>query len=129
MTGNDKDQLKALARVRGSLNAMFLSDLVTADGKYLEQFAIDREVSWIGRSNYDFPIEQPSDKDWETWVSYLESMTVENFELSTPLGRWENPTHRLWGWLVDHEENICTKEGMTVGRFMPNKVLNGRVKD
>ena len=45
LTGNDRDQLKALARVRGSLSAMFLSDLVTTDGKYLEQFAVDQPYS------------------------------------------------------------------------------------
>ena len=32
LTGNGEDQLKALARVQGSLNVIFFSDLVTADG-------------------------------------------------------------------------------------------------
>ena len=87
----------------------FFSDLVTAVGKFVEQFAVDREAAWIERSNYDFPREEPLDKDWELWISCLKALTVENFELPTPLGRWENPTHRLWEWLVDDEEKFLNE--------------------
>ena len=104
LTRNDQEQLKALARVRGSLNAIFFSDLVTADGKYLEQFAVDPRTEWVPRSKYIFPREEPSDKDWELWISYLKSMTVGNYELPTPIGIWEKPTHRAWSWMTDREE-------------------------
>ena len=26
--------------------------------------------------------------------------------MPTPLGRWENPSHRVWGWLLDQEKNF-----------------------
>ena len=101
MAGNNVDHLAKLARVRGSLGAIFISDIVTADGKYIEQFAVEKELSSrLRRSTYDFPKEMPTDRDWELWVSYLRSMTGENFELTTPLGAWDNVSHRSWEWVL-----------------------------
>ena len=36
----DNESLKSLSRVRGYLGVMFLSDITTADGKHIEQFAL-----------------------------------------------------------------------------------------
>ena len=86
MTGNDETQLKALARVRGSLNVMFLSDIVTADGKFLEQHVTDVGCLPLKRSHHEFPREEPVQDDWETWISYMKVITKQKFELPTPLG-------------------------------------------
>ena len=37
---DDMDKVMAAARVRGFLNAIFLSDIVTADGKFIEEHAL-----------------------------------------------------------------------------------------
>ena len=87
MTGNDESQLKALARVRGSLNAMFFSDIVTADEKFFGQFAVDPQAKRISRLNHSFTREKPSFKDWDLLDSYLKSMTVGNYELPDPMGK------------------------------------------
>ena len=50
--GNDEDHLKSLGRVRGSLGAIFMSDLVTADGKYLEQHVTEAGGEVMKRSSY-----------------------------------------------------------------------------
>ena len=77
-SGNDEDHLKSLGKVRGSLGAIFMSDLVTSDGKYIEQHAI--ESNWVlKRSSYCFPKEKPDKKDWELWITYLKSATNDNF--------------------------------------------------
>ena len=39
--GLDKEDLLSMTRVKGKLSVIFLSDMTTADGKHLEQFAID----------------------------------------------------------------------------------------
>ena len=39
--GLDKEDLLSMSRVKGKLGAIFLSDMVTADGKHLETFAFD----------------------------------------------------------------------------------------
>ena len=124
LTGNDKEQLKVLARVRGSLSAMFWSDLVTADGNFLEQFAVDPDMDHIPRSKYLFPREQPTRKDWELWISYMKAMTVNNYELPTPMGRWIKPTHRQWEWIVNEDSTFLYGKKDNVWKMYAN--VDGR---
>jgi hypothetical protein len=37
----DKNTIRSLIRYRGALEIIFLSDMTTADGQYLEQFVFD----------------------------------------------------------------------------------------
>ena len=52
---------------RGSLQCIFLSDLVTTDGRYLESFVFNPGPP-KQRSNYYFPRECPTKKDWDIWL-------------------------------------------------------------
>ena len=79
------------------LNAMILSDIVTADGKLLEQYVHERS-SYLKRSKYDFPREKPSDADWKIWVDFWKSHLLSNYELPTPMGAWKCVSHRKWEW-------------------------------
>jgi hypothetical protein len=46
-TGLEKEELMSMSRVKGKLGVIFLSDITTADGKYLEDFACNpQESSW-----------------------------------------------------------------------------------
>ena len=80
-----QEQLKALARVRGFLDAIFLSDIVTADGRYIEQFAI-QQGPYRTRSQFIFPKEYPNKKDWDFWITFWQSQSLNNFTLSSPMG-------------------------------------------
>ena len=62
--GLDKEELLAMSRVKGKLGAIFLSDLVIADGKHLETFAYQKESSERPSSKYRCPREEPTDHDW-----------------------------------------------------------------
>jgi hypothetical protein len=53
------DIIKSLSRCRGAMRAIFLSDLSTADGKYLEHFVFDPGMVTAG-SMYIFPREKPT---------------------------------------------------------------------
>ena len=46
--------------------AIFMSDIVTADGKNLEEFATARTHSREHAYTYKFPSEAPSQEDWIT---------------------------------------------------------------
>ena len=50
----DKKTIRSLSRCRGSLEIIFLSDMTTADGRYLEQFVFN-PGSKVARSKYKFP--------------------------------------------------------------------------
>ena len=52
-------EIKSLSRCRGMLQCIFLSDLVTADGRYLEGFVFN-PGPFKRRSTYCFPREGPT---------------------------------------------------------------------
>ena len=94
---SDLEILKSLSRVSGFLNVLFLSDIATANGKFLEQHVVMRG-DYVKRSKYDFPKEDPTEANWNTWISFWKSHLLDNYELPTPLGAWKCATHREWEW-------------------------------
>lgn len=117
----DKEQLMALARVRGFLNVIFLSDIVTADGRYFEQFAITQGPYKL-RSKFIFPKEFPNERDSQLWINFWQTLALNNFTLSAPLGPWINPSHRTWEWYYNEEENIisCLKADSLYHHYSPS---------
>jgi hypothetical protein len=93
----DTTTIRGLNRRRGSLEALFLSDITTADGKYLEHFEFDPGGS-AKCSQYTFPREQPMRQDWDSWIIFWHAFTNTGVKLKTPLGRWTNPTHQILTW-------------------------------
>ena len=53
----DKEDLLIISRVRGLLCSIFISDIVTTDGKYLEEFSTSRTHSIEYADTYKFPKE------------------------------------------------------------------------
>ncbi len=50
----DSESIKSLNRCRGAMKAIFLSDISTLDGKYLEHFSLDPGMAAAGLT-YIFP--------------------------------------------------------------------------
>ena len=60
---SNRETLESLQRMRGAMKVFFLSDMVTADGKFLEHGMTDPN-NWEGtQSKYDFPLECPTKED------------------------------------------------------------------
>jgi hypothetical protein len=93
----NRKTIRSLSRCRGSLEIIFLSDMTTADGRYLEQFLFD-PGSKVAGSKYKFPRESPAKKDWDAWFNFWHNYTATGDKLHTPLGAWIAPTHRSWIW-------------------------------
>ncbi len=91
------EAIGSLGWCRGALEAIFLSDVTTADGRYLEKFVFDPGCK-NSKSTYKFPREKPSNKDWRTWFNFWHSFTSTGDKLKVPLGNWIHPTHRIWKW-------------------------------
>jgi hypothetical protein len=83
---------------------IFLSDMTTANGRYLEQFVFN-PGSKVGRSKYKFPRESPAKKDWDAWFNFWHNYTATGDKLHTPLGAWITPTHRRWIWYYKSSTN------------------------
>jgi hypothetical protein len=62
-------EIQSFNRCQEMLQCIFLSDLVTADRRYLESFVFEPGL-FKRRSNYCFPQECSSQKDWETWFNF-----------------------------------------------------------
>ena len=101
---DDLDKLMAATRVRGFLNAIFLSDIVTADGKFIEEHALSEIEEYKRRSCYNFPREHPTKQDWVIWKCLLRGLLLENYELPTPMGKFTTYSHRIWEWTTNTEE-------------------------
>jgi hypothetical protein len=90
-------EIKSLSHCRGMLQCIFLSDLATADGRYLESFVFNPGPfkRW---STYCFPRDCPTKGDWDTWFTFWHNYATMGGKLKVPLGRWTHPAHRKWLW-------------------------------
>ena len=96
-------ELRRLNRCRLHLKAIFLSDITTANGRRLEDFAFQGR---IGRESiFRFPRELPSNKDWRAWDDFWTGWRLPNGTLHTPLGHWEQKSHQVWRWYFNESNN------------------------
>lgn len=117
---SDIELRMSLARCRGALSALFLSDLVTADGRNLESFVFDPGGPHSTRSRYKFPREVPTEADWSNWRQFWQATTDEGFTLRLPLGRWLHPTHRIWQWFRDESSGeLLHLDGDQLHHYLP----------
>jgi hypothetical protein len=72
-----------LNRCRVYLQVLFLSDITTADGKYLEHFIFDPGGT-TKRSQYTFPQEKLLKQDWDRWINFWHEHTTTGGKLKSP---------------------------------------------
>jgi hypothetical protein len=113
-------EIASINRYQGMLQCIFLSDVVTADGRYLECFVFD-PGPFRRRSSYHFPRESPSQKDWETWFEFWHSYVLTGDKLAVPLGKWINLMHRKWLWYTSPKEGLIRIEDGYVHHYLPSQ--------
>jgi hypothetical protein len=89
------DSIWSLRQCRVVLEAIFLSDLITVDGKYLKDF-IFAPGGRDKASTLTFPHERPTQSNWNSWFNFWHNFTTTGDTLKVPLGNWISPTHRIW---------------------------------
>jgi hypothetical protein len=94
-TSLDFTDITRIEKCRVYLKALLLLDITAADGKYLEHFIFD-PGGLTTQSGYKVPREQPSRQDWDRWINFWHECTTTGRKPKTLLGRWINPTHRIW---------------------------------
>ena len=114
-----QETMLSLSLCRVSLESIFLSDITTADGLYLEDFVFNpggRDRS----SLFKFPRKVPTRGDWNQWLDFWHSFTTTGDKLKVPLGNWINPTHRIWKWYYRADsDDLQWVEGKTMFYFKP----------
>ena len=91
--------LRGLQRCRICWNALFLSDLTSANGRQIERrFLSPPSTDDRHLSSLRFGQERPTTADWAAWAEFWGRFTEQGLYLVTPLGDWVAPTHRSWEW-------------------------------
>jgi hypothetical protein len=102
-----------------SLEAIFLSDIIPLDGRYLEHFVFapgGRDKA----STFKFPRKRPTQSSWNSWFNFWHNFTTTGDKLKVPLGNWIQPTHCIWKWYYRAEDNILQwVEGNTIFHYKP----------
>ncbi len=80
----ETNTILSLSGCRGALKIIFLSDMTTANGQYLEQFVFN-PGSQTSRSTYKYPQEIPTKGDWEVWFNFWHEHTATGDKLHVPL--------------------------------------------
>ena len=113
-TGIRGSALIGINRVRKHQEALFLSDIVTADGRkidpsYVGDWTSTQEYQ-LGkhRSQFEFGRECPTPADWEAWSRYWnEQCNNSQFHiLPSFLGGWRAPSPRIWRAFYDEDEDM-----------------------
>jgi hypothetical protein len=115
-------EIQSLNWCQGMLQCIFLSDLVTADRRYPKSFVFDPGP--IKRqSNYCFPQECPTKRNWDTWFNLWHDYTTTGDKLRVPLGRWTHPTHRKWLWYTSTPDDLHRVEDRFVYHYLPSQSI------
>jgi hypothetical protein len=100
-------QLQALNRCRLGLKLLFLSDIATACGRFINISLVLRPApqdKYV--STFVFPNERPSQGDWRLWLEFWTAFAGPGWCLRNPLGNWVHPTHRRWVWFYDARDDL-----------------------
>jgi hypothetical protein len=96
------DELISLNQCRIANKMLFLSDITTSCGRYVDCNLLGPTTSWQGeRSSIGFPCELPSPKDWTLWKTFWTAYAGAGGLLHIPLGGWLHTSHRIWEWFYD----------------------------
>jgi hypothetical protein len=105
-------QLQALNRCRLALKLIFLSDIATACGQFLDKrLLLDPQLSDRKVSQFVFPNEQPGHVDWKLWYEFWRAFSGPGGSILIPLGDWQHLTHCHWEWFYNvRDDQILHKD-------------------
>jgi hypothetical protein len=83
-----KNSIQSLSQCQGALDIIFLSDMTTADGQYLEQFVFD-PGGRVSRSKYKFPQENPCQERLGSMVQLLAQLHSHQGQTTHPSGEMD----------------------------------------
>jgi hypothetical protein len=104
------------------MKAIFLSDISSADARYLKHFVFDPGITTVG-STFLFPREKPTRNNWDHWINFWHTYTTTGGKLKVPLGKWSNTTHQMWQWYYTKEDNDLQQ--IKGGRIFHYKLVQG----
>jgi hypothetical protein len=113
--------LISLNRCRNSWNALFLSDITSANGKILHQHCLHPPTALTQlTSKFSFAEERPSAQDWLVWKEFWQQFTNDGLSLPSSLGSWTESSHITWDWYWDeHLQLVQRRYPDKIDYFLP----------
>jgi len=104
--GHTPNQLQSLNRCRVYLQALSLSDLVSADGNCImpSVFTGQRLVDRCSTLAWPIRIRSPK-SDWLIWASSLNTLCIGH-SLISPIDMSQIESHQSWFWYMDQYSNL-----------------------
>ena len=117
----DQDELLWLNWCRMFLQVCTVSDITTADGRFIRRSIWDGLRDDTVRSPYQWPrTVRPSRQHWELWQTTLSSALLTAYgprhPLRQPLGHWSDPVEN-WNWLWSPTIGLFHRMGATWRQF------------
>ena len=110
--GYKDDELRWLNRVRIHQQALFLSDVLNANGRSID-LKYTEERAGVPWSSYTFPTVYPSEADLELWRSAIYGVSPA----SRPRLRVRDfrcPGHKIWDWrYIEEEERLLFRSPLS----------------
>ena len=110
-------RLRSLNRCRIHLEAMFLSDLCSANGRWF--MAADTTAHNLHPkrpSTFVFPREVPTNEDWTVWYGFWRALTGPSWLVPNPLGSWVRIPDKTWNWVWEESsDTIWNLEDKSAG--------------
>ena len=104
--GCTDDELRTLNRVRIHQQALFLSDVLCAQGKRLDSKYMDLRPADECWSSLIFPYEDPSNEDLHVWIEALACLSPNGrLHHTQRLGDWKTAGHKVHEWRFDEEDD------------------------
>lgn len=103
--GCSADILERLNRVRIFMHVLFLSDVLGANGKNLDQQYLTKRNLDDKWSRANFPNERPPRRDFLLWKRTVQQL-VPSTGINDRLGPLSTAGHKLWPWRFDIEKGI-----------------------
>lgn len=120
LMGFGGEDLLRINRCRLFLCAIFLSDLATANGWSLDHDRCDKNRPHASDSEFDFPREHPSERDWLVWDALWQRFCQRDGTFPIHLGRWIDATHRRWRWFYGTDEDVVVeRSGKELWAYRP----------
>jgi hypothetical protein len=113
--GYDGESLDSINRCRLFCCCIFLSNLASANGRFLDPTRGQQGVDYSGSSTYTFPREKPSNNDWCIWREFWSRYCMADRTLPVALGKWHHKSHRRWEWYYSPDEQLfCRAHGSII---------------
>ena len=98
-----KGELRTINRCRLYLQVMFISDIVSGEGKHVTLKYLHGIKDSFRRSRWVWPLQlRPTGREWKVWQKAVQLIVTSRVSggrrLSSPIGAWTQPSHQQFSW-------------------------------